>query len=257
MSEFACAPAGDEATALAPGHEEGGPRLLREVSIDGVSGVDRGARFKSMAIYKPSPAPSGELQPHRIVVGTAGDSVPIVCSRSGRLLAELEGSDFIQSYVTTHQRSDGSPVILTKGTTGVVCAWDGDDYRLIFENTGVGGSRPAQTLAYNEPERGQLRVVMTVGASASSLQVLDGDTGETLHSLELDEGARCLGAYIWSDDHARRQRVVTVGTRGLVVVIDPEAGGGSEDAGTYQLQRGPGLLRVGRQPACALRGGIL
>jgi WD40 repeat protein len=225
MSEFASAPPGEEASTLAPGHEESNPRLLREAFLRDISRP--GSQMKSMAIYKPSPAPSGEPQPHRIVVGHPILSLPIVCTRSGAVLAGLENplSD-PQEQVSTHQRSDGAPVILTKSSGGLLRAYDGDDYRLLYQSADIRDWRVHRFLAYNDPERGQLRVVTVVarGSRSTRLDVLSGDTAETLHSLVVNESVHCLGGYVWSDGHARRQRVVTAGTDGLVVVIDPEAG---------------------------------
>jgi hypothetical protein len=210
MSEFT-------GQAADPHQESWVPRLLRTLTAsDSLASLP-----SSMAvIYKPS----GESHPHRIAIATEATALRILCSVTGIELAALEGPE-PQTSVTNHHRPDGRPVIVLKSVSNHVWAWDGDDYSLIFKRTLGGGVRLQHLYTYTEPEEGNLRVVVVERAHTSPrLHVLDGDTGETLHSLVLADRIHRVGGYVWSDGGALRQRFVAAGTRGVVVVIDPEAG---------------------------------
>jgi WD40 repeat protein len=221
----------------ASGVMAGAPQLLRKLSVRGpwnnLGPSNLAIMASSIAIYKPSPSATGELQPHAIAVGTLTTWLPIFCSESGRLLANLQASHS-QPHVITFQNPDEKPVIITKSKNGWVRAWDGDDYHLIFEREICQGSSLRQIYAYahGEPEERRLRVVAMQtwlgphntrrDEAVGLVHILNGDTGETLHALMLEEQMQCLGGYFYSD--GGRQRIVTAGTGGLVVVIDPEAG---------------------------------
>jgi hypothetical protein len=197
-----------------------------------------------MAIYKPSPAPGGEPYPHRIAVAFQVLALRILCSQTGTELAALDGPDPPTS-VTTHHRPDGRPVIVTRSELNYVWAWDGDDYHLVFKRSLGLGLRLQHLYTYAEPEEGRLRVIAVERAQTPRLFVLDGDTGETLHTLVLEEQMHCVGGYVWSDGdgHQQDRRRGDQGPGG-----GGRSGGGADrpaDAGPQKLQRGAGLLRVG------------
>jgi hypothetical protein len=245
IAERASTPNGETAPAAA-GERPSSPRVLRELTIEESSRSYHGAPtigilVTSMAIYRPSPSARGELQPHRIALGSLASSPSISCSETGELLAGLESPE-PQPHVITFQCSDGRPVIITGDHKGWVRAWEGDDYRPIFEQNIHGDASRQQLYAYGGPGEGRLRVVALQAwfgphqAQQALVHVLNGDTGEMLQTLVLEGVMQLIRGYVCSEGH--RQRIVVAGSRGEVVVIDPEAGE------VVQQMRGEGDKRI-------------